>query len=562
MRFLESFLLIPILCTGVSFADKIPAPLEDVLSVLALTRTDIGIAKDYLPDPDRLSVTRRLLRDPLSADGWLTSLAGSLQEGSNDVPLAIARGLLDSSQGEALGPIRVDPTVLETLLLDSGQRIRTLVPIFVGRPLIGLVHPDSTFSASALDDAVAEGRRVPVLELLDVAVRLVTAADQVSAAFGGPVSYETVVGRVTIGTEGDDRYSVPHALIFDPGGNDVYIDVAGVSSESVPVSVVIDLAGDDRYLGRAGTGRSGVGILVDRSGNDAYDASNQSQASGLGGIGVLVDLDGDDRYTTGVGGQGFGLYGVGVLVDRSGDDTYSADLLAQGSAGPGGVGLLVDHSGDDTYHAGGAHHDFREGGAHTQSMSHGYSLGLQTEVSAGAGLLFDLEGRDRYELSYFGQGASHWAGTGALYDGHGDDVYVARRYSQGCGTHLSAGILVDVSGDDVYSMWGVGQGCGHDLAVGVLADRSGHDEYVIMWLGQGAGSANGTGLLIDSSGDDIYRANRADTQGFGSPARGFDSVGILLDLAGVDRFRNPFARLLVKSGQTGARYDVSGGQVP
>jgi len=553
-------LLVALVAVGtIQAQDDVTSKLDDVLNVLALSRSDLAISKDYLPDPDRLAVTRRLMSDPVSSEAWLSGLAHSLQRG-NDVETVEIAGRLFNGSGDGRflrqshGSVQVD---LVTRVERAGSLVRDLLETAsVRRDLIGLVHPDTALQAAAQDDLVAAGREIPVLELLEVAADLIKHALEAESSVGEPWIYDSPFGRVTIGGMGDDVYDVPHALIIDPGGNDIYRGVAGVSSVSVPVSVVVDLDGDDRYQGAAATGRQGIGVLVDVSGNDTYLGDDATQGAGIGGIGILIDKNGNDTYRAAVGAQGFGLYGVGILIDQSGNDTFACDLMGQGSAAPGGVGLLLDREGDDTYRAGGPYKDFREDGVYAKSMSQGFSLGLQTEASGGAGLLIDLTGGDRYEVSYFGQGASHWAGTGGLYDGAGDDVYTARRYAQGCGLHLSAGILVDDSGDDVYSMWGVGQGCGHDLAVGVLWDRAGDDRYEISWLGQGAGSGNGTGLLIDCSGDDTYSAGREDTQGFGEPARGFGSIGILLDLFGDDRYRDADTRRLVKSGTTGGRYDV------
>jgi hypothetical protein len=541
--------------------------LDDVLQIMALTRSDLAITKDYLPDPDRLSITRQLMRDPLSAESWLEGIGGRLGSGDDIAGIGVAIGLLggDSAAVSRSGEF-CQIENLEAYLKHVSPTVQGSSPEpFPKRDLLDLVHPHTTMSAPIQDALLDFGRSIPTVQLLSIVAGILKQAQEDSLLNGRDrvererSSFNTPFGRVSIGSEQDDVYEHPHLLIIDPGGNDVYIDVAGVSSAKLPVSVTIDFSGSDRYEGSCATGRSGIGILIDLAGSDRYAGGSGTQASGLGGVGLLIDRRGDDVYDAGIGAQGFGLYGAGILIDAEGNDRYSCDLLGQGAAGPGGIGLVLDRAGDDTYRAGGPFPDFRESGAYSRSMSQGFSYGLQTEASGGVGLLVDLAGADRYEVEYFGQGASFWAGLGALYDREGDDVYAARRYAQGCGLHMSVGILVDRSGNDVYSVWGVGQGAGHDLSVGVLADIRGNDRFEATWMAQGVGNGNGTGVLVDRAGDDVFAGERDDTQGYGIGARGFGSIGILLDLKGLDQFRIDDQRRIVVSGDLGARYDVAEG---
>lgn len=531
--------------------DRFSGHLDDVLRALALTRSDLAIAKDYLPDPDRLSVVRARMRDPVSADRWVRAFSRDVGSARHGAALETVGALLDGQPAGERSPGEED---IEALVTEIGNEIgKTTSP----GSLIDLIHPARSLRPGEAAARIHHGRTARIGSLVDVGVRLLEAIGSTEIPEDGPRTYETAYGRIAVGSTGRDTYEGGYALILEPGGDDVYRSAAGVASETVPVSVVIDWSGNDRYEGDAAVGRNGVGILIDRSGDDVYTGGDVSLGAAAAGVGVLIDETGDDRYTSAVGGQGFALYGVGLLIDLKGTDVYTVDLLGQGCAGPGGVGMLIDRNGDDTYRAGGPHKDFREAGRYAKSMSQGFSTGLDTEASGGVGMLIDLRGRDRYEVAYFGQGTAHWAGMGVLYDGAGDDSYVARRYAQGCGVHLSTGILVDDSGDDVYSMWGVGQGCGHDLAVGVLSDRTGNDTYKLNWLGQGAAAGNGTGLLMDRAGDDTYSAVNPDTQGHGAVARDYGSIGVLLDGGGEDQFRVDGGKRLVISGTHGARYDAA-----
>lgn len=74
---------------------------------------------------------------------------------------------------------------------------------------------------------------------------------------------------------------------------------------------------------------------------------------------------------------------------------------------------------------------------------------------------------------------------------------------------------------------------------------AGDDRYSAEWLSQGAGNANGIGFLIDLSGDDRYAGEKETTQGAGTyarkkttyfRARGYPSIGILIDAAGMDTY--------------------------
>src|SRR5207253_1617917 len=66
---------------------------------------------------------------------------------------------------------------------------------------------------------------------------------------------------------------------------------------------------------------------------------------------------------------------------------------------------------------------------------------------------------------------------------------------------------------------------------------AGHDVYTAHDLSQGAGYASGLGMLVDDRGNDVYFSWVADVQGHGVEARGYGSVGVHLDLGGLDRHR-------------------------
>ncbi|MCZ6635681.1 MAG: hypothetical protein O7G87_19970 [bacterium] len=536
----------------------------EVLSAIGLTTADLSLRGDYLLDPDRLPITRALLESPLDARQIVDGLGLNVEAISSVVGLNMGIRYLGWGEGETgrqnrepiplpglSEPLRLVLAPLVWELAICRMRIETEFGLCVGQDrnrltgLLSVVDPERQLSEWGVDSLLGIARAVGKEPFAEGAKQVLVARDrflrQVVLLPEGvfpntPITISTLAGQVVVGSLGNDRYENYAALIVDPGGNDVYVGVGGVTSASVPVSLCLDLAGADVYTGAQGLGLMGVGIVTDLAGNDRYQADRAGQGSGLLGVGILEDRGGDDVYHGGLGVQGFGLFGIGLLVEYGGNDRYEADLLGQGAAGPGGIGLLFEVSGDDVYEAGGRYRDFRESGAYFQSMSQGFGLGIRPIASGGLGVLVDAEGGDTYRVGYFGQGGSHWAGTGILLDRSGDDFYEARRYAQGCGSHLAVGLLFDEAGDDAYLLWGVGQGCGHDLSLGCLFDRSGNDRYRATWLAQGAGHANGIGWLDDGEGADQYQAERGDTQGFGSSSRDYGSLGLLIDRGGADLY--------------------------
>lgn len=100
----------------------------------------------------------------------------------------------------------------------------------------------------------------------------------------------------------------------------------------------------------------GIGMLIDKEGNDTYIADYFTLgASYYYGLGVLDDGAGDDQYLSGRYSQGAGIHSsVGVLIDRKGNDFYYSFLIRppQGVGHDYGVGYLEDDRGDNRYRVG------------------------------------------------------------------------------------------------------------------------------------------------------------------------------------------------------------------
>jgi hypothetical protein len=338
---------------------------------------------------------------------------------------------------------------------------------------------------------------------------------------------------------GDDNHRGEYSVIIDLGGNDRY-DLSYNPKQPHP-TIIIDLSGDDIYNGETaytiGAGMFSVGMLIDLGGADVYRGSNFSIGSGFFGVGILYDAEGDDSYLGDTFTEGAGGFGLGALIDDDGHDMYRAALLSQGVGFSVGAGLLIDKSGNDNYIAGNKYSDYLRYDNHNLSLSQGFGYGLRPYLSGGIGGLMDFSGNDTYVGDIFAQGSSYWRAIGFLFDKSGSDQYLAYQYAQGAGTHMTLGILVDNDGADVYRSKGVSQGCGHDYSFGALYDRRGDDVYYAVDLSQAAGSANGVGLLCDVSGADRYHiGNPKNTHGYGNPRREFGSIGLMLDLGGVDDY--------------------------
>ncbi|MBM3286873.1 MAG: hypothetical protein FJY88_05930 [Candidatus Eisenbacteria bacterium] len=339
-------------------------------------------------------------------------------------------------------------------------------------------------------------------------------------AGGGAGTHETPVS-ILIDLQGNDRY-----LAADTLGPAFGAGVAGVG-------LLIDLAGDDAYRGGhlcMGAGLCGAGVLIDGAGEDRYDALTASQGAGLFGVGILSDLAGRDSYRAFQQSQGYGyVRGAGVLVDRSGDDIYEADdqrirypaaqteehnaSLSQGfgfgkradfvdgRSLAGGLGVLADGEGDDTYRC----------GVFGQGCGYWYGIGI----------LADQSGNDSYEGIWYVQGSGAHFALGVLWDTAGEDRYRATmNMAQGAGHDFSLGFLYEGAGDDRYDAPNLSLGGGNANGIGIFWDLTGDDTYSVTAatsLGRANTDSRGglrdridtIGLFLDTGGRDAYPTEKA-----------------------------------------------------
>lgn len=336
---------------------------------------------------------------------------------------------------------------------------------------------------------------------------------------------------LVIDTKGNDRYVSDAGLTTTPIAEFANRKTAGAqpgpAGALFGLAGIFDLSGNDVYRShRPGlaSARFGVAVLEDEAGDDLYDGYADSTAFAALGAAILEDQSGVDVYRCFTTSQGSaGVRGAAILVDRAGNDTYEANdklvdfpspqsaehniSLAQGaSIGrradytdghslAGGVGVLYDADGDDTYTCG----VFGQGVGYWQ----------------GVGMLWDGAGRDAYLGQWYVQGASAHFAVGYMEDVSGADHYVAKmNMAQGAGHDFSVGWLLDREGDDVHEAPNLSLGAGNANGIGIFLDLLGNDKYASSGITLGkAADAGPTGLrsralclgvFLDFQGDDVY----------------------------------------------------------
>ena len=389
-----------------------------------------------------------------------------------------------------------------------------------------------TFALETFDlDALYAGA-LPLARSLD------TAADQLSSlqAQGSiHADWETPLGRIAVGGNGNDTYRGSYALIVDVGGNDVYRGPGATSGQDA-VSLILDLGGDDRYsagdsalAGPGGAVLGYAGIVDEGIGKDTYEATSWAGGFGFLGVGWIDDRGGDDIYRMQFLSQGSALFGMGLLLDESGQDQFAllnvdaafAIGQSQGFGGPLGVGTLIDLQGNDTYLYPDSlpspdkkpeeNHIYEAAWGSVQGVGYGDEGG---RWSGGLGWLLDGSGDDIYHAMVIAQGVAYYSGLGILADRSGNDEYRGELLCQGAGAVLGTGILFDGSGNDHYRARQAAMGLGLDLGRGMLLEGSGDDVYalepgeedipILTLPSVGSSFRQGSGWVIDLEGKDTY----------------------------------------------------------
>ncbi len=224
---------------------------------------------------------------------------------------------------------------------------------------------------------------------------------------------------------GDDRYEARGqaqgfalggvALLVDVEGRDRYDALTQSQASAGPggLALLLDMAGDDRYRLAGGPLVLPSAQLRDRNASLGQGAAfglrplpGRDEPTAPGGLALLVDRLGDDRYEAQVFAQGAGYErGMGVLLDGGGSDQMEAAWYAMAAAAHRGVGVLVA----------------RGGGRDSYAASHATSLGAAHDGAAA--VFIGGTGADRYSLGTLGLGAAHDGGGALFLDRGGDDSY-------------------------------------------------------------------------------------------------------------------------------------------
>ncbi len=309
----------------------------------------------------------------------------------------------------------------------------------------------------------------------------------------------------------------PISIVIDLGGNDQFISRRSFSQGSgvFGIGILAALGSNCTFQAKhlsQGAGFFGCGLLMTGQGNQTFEADTFCQGAGMFGAGILWQRGGDTRYKASQMAQGFGgTSGIGVLLDESGNDSYVSGgkyacswlpnhyfSLSQGFGygmrpfAGGGIGILCDLKGDDHYVA----------DVYGQGASYWYSVGL----------LLDAEGNDTYDAYQYCQGAGIHLSSGALIDWSGNDTYTAGHICQGAAHDYAVGMLIDCAGDDKYSGDTTAQGSAINNSFAMLLDRSGNDVYTGTDPRQSQAAGHdgdkreygSVALMLDLSGEDNY----------------------------------------------------------
>jgi hypothetical protein len=338
------------------------------------------------------------------------------------------------------------------------------------------------------------------------------------------------------------------------------VDTQGLASASATIARAIDhalpqLRMTSRWMSTTGAavgcdlGEVPGVLCVGGTGANTYDRD----------YALVVDLGGDDVHANSAGGADplVNSLPVAVTIDIGGNDTYrrpatAISEVAQGAGNLGGVGFLVDAAGNDAY-------EFDPSSANKRANGQGFG-------QAGAGMLADLGGSDRYSIrntgsgiqQVNGQGVAGLGGLALSLDAGGDDTYTLASRP----TPLPAGGTVELGEAGGYG-FGVGQVGG----VAVFADAGGKDEMTveaivgappngqdqaaarsssILAFGQGGAAV---GMAVSGPGDTAWTAlgenhsapsgDSGGTVSLGGSGQGaLGGFGGLLDTGGNDSYRS------------------------
>jgi hypothetical protein len=267
-------------------------------------------------------------------------------------------------------------------------------------------------------------------------------------------------------------------ILVDEAGNDTYKGDKRVQGQAIDgCGILLDLKGDDHYraalLSQAVGGPLGFGLLMDFEGRDQYFAGGKYFNS-------YHDTPGFESWSQGigVGAKDVAAGGIGLLMDGSGNDFYQADYFSHGGGYWFGAGIARDFNGDDQ-RIGATTENF-DGSPRVESRYLRWGIGFGCHSAAG--YVFDDNGNDLYQGDWASIAYSWDFAVAALCDFHGNDRYISSGSGVSQARNVSISFLYDVSGDDFYSSKGLGDAeetrkTGIGSSFTILLDTDGNDMF-------------------------------------------------------------------------------------
>jgi hypothetical protein len=266
-------------------------------------------------------------------------------------------------------------------------------------------------------------------------------------------------------------------ILLDEAGDDSYTGDRRVQGQATAgFGILIDRSGRDRYraalLSQGVGGPLGAGLLVDQNGNDTYFAGGKYPNSYHDSPGFASWSQG-----LGMGARDVANGGVGVLLDGSGNDLYEADYFSHGGGYWFGAGFARDFQGDDQ-RVGAVRTNF-DRSMRTEQRYLRWGIGFGCHYAAG--FVLDDHGNDSYQANWASIAYGWDVGLGMIFDGEGNDRYHSTGSGIGEARNIALSVLFDMNGSDHYSGAGLGKADQKDkqpaFSFALLQDRGGKDTY-------------------------------------------------------------------------------------
>jgi hypothetical protein len=465
--------------------------------------------------------------------------ANSPQEALGIVEQALIEA--QAAQAAALAPltraeIQEMATYIYPVMVGQNRVGHTLNDRASGRRYVDLMERMDRGSMVAAAQAL-----VPLSdpELLDQLKNYPDSTNVAVAGISGHVvaKIHTPAGAIVIGGKGPNTYELDSmgdvALVIDLGGENTYHD--GTVSIDRPLLVNVNMGGHNVYRSAKPAVQAGsilgVSMIVNREGNNVYDANDLAQASTIGGVGIIVEFGGDNTYRGVKRVQAQAVGGIGIIVSHGRGNSYHAAMWGQGLGGPLGFGIIDDIGGHDHYYLGGMFpNSYKPETPGYEGFGQGVGGGIRQVACGGIGMLLNGGGHNVYEFDYLAHGGGYWCGLGFARDFGGyskslicrknyyggertEQLY--QRFGCGWGCHYAQGFCFDDKGHSTFEGSIMGSGMGWDCSLGALCVFGGENHFdADVSLVQGCGAQGSVGILYEYGDNSEYKGYG---QGYASP---------------------------------------------